>query len=441
MLMGAAQRGAALRPLRSVNRCPTLVSRPSGRSLRSSAAGKVAPAPTSAKQAVEEGLAAFNERKDYGESLRLFKVAMELSPSDEEAIAALYNAGCAHAKQREWRAAADSILRAVNGYNLKLSVALQDKDLRELRDTREWLDMMTEIKGGLSRDQKIMLRTEAKAPFRFARTFIFGGLAGGAGLGLLIITGRLVQSLQGGPNAPPLTESLTNFGINATALAVLAFFLVRDLRNKEADTKVTTREEALSRLLIKLGPERALPLIRFRGVVRPVIVAGDRSYVERQVKAAEPYQASLRARGVSVVPVVYTDDPNAKLKALKKEMQGQKPSSKGFGRGGDAADGGGGGGEELPEGAGIGNSESLTEEDRRWRLEPAAVGEWEQWLEEQKEFAGMERVKRNVWVQVQLDGTVRSSDVGSPPWARMVADLPPLDSFKTKVTDGIGPSL
>ncbi len=43
-----------------------------------------------------------------------------------------------------------------------LHVSRQDKDLRELRDTREWLDMLTEAKGGLSREQKIKLRTEAK---------------------------------------------------------------------------------------------------------------------------------------------------------------------------------------------------------------------------------------------------------------------------------------
>jgi len=36
-----------------------------------------------------------------------------------------------------------------------------------------------------------------QAPFRFARTFIFGGLAAGAGLGLIVIIGRLVRSLQG----------------------------------------------------------------------------------------------------------------------------------------------------------------------------------------------------------------------------------------------------
>jgi predicted lipid-binding transport protein (Tim44 family) len=53
------------------------------------------------------------------------------------------------------------------------------------------------MKGGLTRAQKINLRTEAKAPFRFARTFIFGGLAGGAGLGLIVILGRLARSIQG----------------------------------------------------------------------------------------------------------------------------------------------------------------------------------------------------------------------------------------------------
>ena len=65
----------------------------------------------------------------------------------------------------------------------------------------------------------------------------------------------------------------------------------------------------------------------------------------------------------------------------------------------------------------------------------------QQWIEEQKEFAGLERRKRNVWAQVQLDGTVRASDVGTPPWARLVADLPPLDSLRTSVTDGIGTSV
>lgn len=39
---------------------------------------------------------------------------------------------------------------------------MQDDDLRELRDTREWLDMMSSVKGGLTREQKVTLRAEAK---------------------------------------------------------------------------------------------------------------------------------------------------------------------------------------------------------------------------------------------------------------------------------------
>lgn len=43
-----------------------------------------------------------------------------------------------------------------------LHVTLQDDDLRELRDTREWMDMLATAKGGLSREAKINLRSEAK---------------------------------------------------------------------------------------------------------------------------------------------------------------------------------------------------------------------------------------------------------------------------------------
>jgi hypothetical protein len=42
---------------------------------------------------------------------------------------------------------------------------------------------------------------------------------------------------------------------------------------------------------------------------------------------------------------------------------------------------------------------------------------------------------------VQLDGTVRSSGSGTPPWERFIGDLPPLDSVRTQMTDGIGPSI
>jgi hypothetical protein len=40
--------------------------------------------------------------------------------------------------------------------------------------------------------------------------------------------------------------------------------------------------------------------------------------------------------------------------------------------------------------------------------------------------------------QVQLDGSVRSSGAGLPPWARLVDDLPELSDVRTKLTDGMG---
>jgi hypothetical protein len=48
-------------------------------------------------------------------------------------------------------------------------ICLQDDDLRELRDTREWIDMMSTTKGGLTREQKVNLRAEAKV--RLAQIF------------------------------------------------------------------------------------------------------------------------------------------------------------------------------------------------------------------------------------------------------------------------------
>lgn len=81
--------------------------------------------PSSAKDAVERGLAAFKDSKDYDEAERLFQAAMDLNPSSQEGVAALYNLGCAYAKQQKWQQAADAIGRAVNEYDLKLSVALQ----------------------------------------------------------------------------------------------------------------------------------------------------------------------------------------------------------------------------------------------------------------------------------------------------------------------------
>jgi hypothetical protein len=81
----------------------------------------------------------------------------------------------------------------------------------------------------------------------------------------------------------------------------------------------------------------------------------------------------------AVVPVIYTsrEDPEEKLRMLKRSMGQQQQDAKGFAAAGSAAVQ-----QSLqepgPSGSGIGNSEvSLTEQDRKWRLEPSAVTEWE----------------------------------------------------------------
>lgn len=74
---------------------------------------------------MEAGLKEFQETKDYSEAVRLFKAALDLKPSSEEAAAALFNLGCAYAKLRNFKEASEAIGTAINEHNLKLTVALK----------------------------------------------------------------------------------------------------------------------------------------------------------------------------------------------------------------------------------------------------------------------------------------------------------------------------
>ncbi len=74
---------------------------------------------------------------------------------------------------------------------------MQDADLEQLRETREWLDALDTMQGGLSSRSVAGLRAEAKAPFRLARILTFGGLFAGASIGLVIISTRLFTAFVG----------------------------------------------------------------------------------------------------------------------------------------------------------------------------------------------------------------------------------------------------
>ena len=192
---------------------------------------------------------------------------------------------------------------------------------------------------------------------------------------------------------------------------------------------------------VSLGGDRVLPLAAFRGTTRPVILAGSRGQLSRALAGAEPYREALRERGVSVVPIqLSSEDAGERLRQLKAEFGGAGggeaggaaaggAAPKGFGAAPDAkADGG------KAKAAGTAAA-GLSSKDRKWQLKAADEAEWAAWLAEQKRAAGIQADA--VYVQVQLDGSVRSSGVGAPSWQQLVDDLPELDSVRTKLTDGV----
>ena len=152
-----------------------------------------------------------------------------MNPSEDEARAALYNSACCLVKDKQWQAAADAVAEACNNYGLKYSVAVevavhfleslssicaaninctllyvrltcaavQDPDLKQLRDRREWLDATENMKGGISKAGLVELRSEAKAPFRLIRMFLTIGAGAAALLSLGITLFALKGAVQG----------------------------------------------------------------------------------------------------------------------------------------------------------------------------------------------------------------------------------------------------
>lgn len=102
-----------------------------------------------------------------------------------------------------------------------------------------------------------------------------------------------------------------------------------------------------------------------------------------------------------------------------------------FGRSGKPADSKGFGAAKP-----IQQAKQVSKEDKKWQLEAFDTAEWIEWLDEQKKQAGVKG--EHVFVQIQLDGTVRSSGLGSPPWEKFLDDLAPLDDIRTRFTDGLG---
>lgn len=185
------------------------------------------------------------------------------------------------------------------------------------------------------------------------------------------------------------------------------------------------------------------------------------------------------------MPVLTSDaDPDGALQALKAEFR-KKDKSKGFGKVDAAA-------AAAQEAADLA---PITQEDKRWQLTAYDVPEWSAWLSAQKQSKGLDtggvfvQVRASTCdvqiavassaghflcgfshpdvsredmqtgrglavsgycaqgclhmsgcVQIQLDGSVKSSGQGIPSFPAIIKEFPRLDDFRTQFVDGVGPA-
>uniref|UniRef100_A0A0D9ZMX8 Protein LOW PSII ACCUMULATION 1, chloroplastic n=1 Tax=Oryza glumipatula TaxID=40148 RepID=A0A0D9ZMX8_9ORYZ len=229
------------------------------------------------------------------------------------------------------------------------------------------------------------IRSEVLSPFRSVRMFFYLAFMASAGLGALIALTQLIPALSSPARAAAAGETLKGLGIDVAAVSVFAFLYWRESKAKDAQVAKLTREENLSRLRIRAGEGRPpVPLGELRGTAR----------------------LDLMERGVLVVP--FSTDGNAP------DLQ--------F----DEAD------EEEEEAAAAAGKMKR----RLWQLTPVYTSEWAKWLDDQKKLANVSP-DSPVYLSLRLDGRVRGSGVGYPPWQAFVAQLPPVKGMWSGLLDGM----
>ena len=61
----------------------------------------------------------------------------------------------------------------------------------------------------------------------------------------------------------------------------------------------------------------------------------------------------------------------------------------------------------------------------RWKAIALRQGEWASWFDEQMKTAN-KQPEKGLYISLRMDGRVRGSGVGSPPWDRLAVALPPV---------------
>ena len=242
------------------------------------------------------------------------------------------------------------------------------------------------------------LRSEAQAPFRVARQFLYASCALSATIGFGIATIQLLTGLAGAPNSPPFDQSVSNVGIDGACAALFVFLWKKDEEAKQKQMSRIGREERLGGLKVELTTGKIVRMQSLRGFSRVVLFAGDLEYLEKSLEVAEEYKDELIKKGVFLVPVVMDDEAATKL---------NKP-------------------------------DNAKKDERRFRGSAVNVSQkdgWRDWILEQKKMAKLGD-DVGVYVGLRMDGRVRASGKGVAPFDRFAAELPPTDGGWGGMMDG-----
>ena len=367
-----------------------------------------------AASAVNDGLRLF-EAREYEAATRAFTSALGMNPNEDEARAASYNRACGYIKLNKYEEAKDDLIAAVNTYNLKFKVLMNDPDLDTFRASAEYSEVAAAVKGGQDASAMVNLRAEAQEPFRFIKLYLFGGLAAGAGLGLFIIGTRLVKAMQGGEGAPDFTETVTNLGINAVALVVFSFLLRGELKGREQIIRKVEREEELGRLGVMLGDSDKTALFsRLRGSYRVFIVAGSDEHITKTFESLERFKEKLSKNKVVILTVNMDEvDSGDELPFGQRRRKAKTSKST-----------------ELTASA----AAALLGGEKKLKVTAVDNEAWKRWIINQIESSGFDPTVRDVFFGVAKNGTIWKSGAGIPNWMKIFEDLPDEESIQGKVS-------
>ena len=314
------------------------------------------------------------------------------------------------------------------------------------RGTPQYDEMAAEeVKGFRSNKAIASLRAEAQEPFRFLKLYVFGGLAAGATLGLIIILTRLAAALKGGDDAPDLGETLTNMAVNLGGIGVFGYLLKGEFAARDKMKEKVEREEEMGRLRVSIEENSEDVLMsQLRGNYRVFVIAGSEEHIEETVTSLAKYKAMLKENNVIIATVDMLTGGGG-----KKKKKGAKKPAAGAGVAALAAEfatereAGAAGGDSAaapaPETALAATAEiqfgnrsrrqevaasaaSVTE--KRWRVAPVDDAAWRAWIINEIERSGFDPTVRDVFFSVGKDGTLWKSGAGIPNWMKLIEELP-----------------